>query len=114
MGRYAFQLRIRAGKESDYDKHHECVWPELLHDLTAAGVREYSIFRRGQVLFLYLHVDDFDLYQKRMESSTANRKWQTLMADLFEPVTDLEPGEQVAMMREVFFMPGAPESEGSA
>ena len=106
MGRYAFQLHVRAGKENEYDKRHESVWPELMNDLRDAGVREYSIFRRGQMLFLYLKVDDFDQFLERMKRSVANQKWQAMMSDFFEPVADLKAGENFAMMREVFFMSG--------
>ena len=106
MQRIAFQLRIRAGKEAAYDEAHRHVWPELLAELSAAGVREYSIFRRGQELFLYLLVPSFDDLVSRMAASEVDQRWQATMAPLFEPVPSLQPGERYAMMREVFYMPG--------
>ncbi|MGI4756148.1 MAG: L-rhamnose mutarotase [Janthinobacterium lividum] len=106
MARYAFQLRIGSGMEAEYDRRHLAVWDDLLRDLSAAGVREYSIFRRGQQIFLYLHVDSFDAFLERMRSSDANARWQAMMAPLFEPVPDLRQDEQVAMMQEVFYMQG--------
>ena len=109
MQRVAFQLRVRAGKEAEYDRAHEAVWPELLRELESFGVREYSIFRRGQQLFLYLRVPSFDRLLEQLAASEINRRWQEQMAPLFEPVPDLEAGEPFAMMREVFYMPGAPE-----
>ncbi|SDF33253.1 L-rhamnose mutarotase [Terriglobus roseus] len=109
MPRYAYQLRIREGCEDEYDRRHVAVWPELLKDLADAGVHEYSIFRRDQQLFLYLHVDSFDAFLARMATSEANKRWQAMMADIFEPVPDLAPGERYAMMPEVFYMPGHPE-----
>lgn len=111
MPRYAFQLRIRPGCEAEYDRRHIAVWPELLKDLADAGVQEYSIFRRGQQLFLYMHVDSFDAFLQRMSASDANTRWQAMMADIFEPVPDLAPGEQFAMMPEVFYMPGHPKDK---
>lgn len=109
MPRYAYQLRIREGCEAEYDRRHVAVWPELLKDLADAGVRDYSVFRRGQQLFLYLHVDNFEAFLSRMDQSEANTRWQAMMADIFEPVPGLAPGEQLAMMQEVFYMPGHPE-----
>ena len=106
MARYAFQLRIRAGMEAEYDRLHQAVWPELLHDLSAAGVSEYSIFRRAQELFLYLHVDSFEAFLERMSVSDANSRWQAMMKPMFEPVPSLQAGEAFAMMDEVFYMPG--------
>ncbi len=106
MQRIAFQLRLRAGTEETYDQAHKAVWPELLAELTAAGAREYSIFRRGQELFLYLRVPNMDAFFKHMDNADVNRRWQQAMAPLFEPVLSLQPGERFAMMQEVFYMSG--------
>ncbi len=107
MQRIAFQLRIRSGMEEVYDKAHKNVWPELLAELTDAGAREYSIFRRGQELFLYLRVPDFSNFLERMDDADVNRRWQEMMAPLFEPVSSMQPGERYAMMQEVFYMRGS-------
>lgn len=106
MQRIAFQLRIKAGMEAEYDRAHQSVWPDLLRELEGFGVREYSIFRRGQELFLYLHVPDFERLLAQLAASEVNRQWQETMAPLFEPVPGLLPGETFAMMREVFYMAG--------
>jgi len=106
MPRYAFQLRIRAGQEEEYDRRHKAVWPELLQELSDFGVTEYSIFRRGQQLFLYLHAPDWNDLMENLAKSETNLRWQQMMAPIFEPVPDLKPGEPFAMMTEVFYMPG--------
>lgn len=106
MQRVAFQLRVREGSTAEYDEAHRHVWPELLAELTAFGVREYSIFRRGQELFLYMHVPDFAELLRKLSASDVNRRWQETMAPLFEPVPSLRPGEPFAVMEEVFYMPG--------
>ena len=108
MQRVAFQLRLRAGSEEAYDEAHKKVWPELLAELADAGAREYSIFRRGQELCLYLLVPDFDKFLAYMDDADVNRRWQQAMSSLFEPVASLRPGERYAMMQEVFYMPGVP------
>ena len=112
MQRIAFQLRIRAGSEAAYDEAHREVWPELLAELSAAGVREYSIFRRSQELVLYLLVPDFEEFLNRMSESEVDRRWQQAMTPLFEPVPSLAPGERFAMMQEVFYMPGGEAGRG--
>jgi L-rhamnose mutarotase len=104
--RIAFQLRIKADRIDEYDQAHRRVWPELLAELEDFGVTDYSIFRRGQQLFLYMHVPDFVVLTERLAASDVNCRWQHSMAPLFEPVPDLEPGETLATMREVFFMQG--------
>ena len=108
MQRIAFQLRIKAGMTDEYDEIHQHVWPELLAELESFGITDYSIFRRGQQLFLYMHVPDYDLVTAQLAASDVNRRWQQRMAPLFEAVLDIQPGETQAMMREVFFMQGIP------
>jgi L-rhamnose mutarotase len=110
--RIAFQLRIKAGKAEEYDEAHRHVWPELLRELESFGISEYSIFRRNQQLFLYMRVADYDELMKRLEASEVNLRWQKMMAPLFEPVPDLQPGETQAMMTEVFFMKGKGRTPG--
>ena len=111
MERIAFQLRIKPGKTKEYDDAHQQVWPELLMELESFGVSEYSIFRRDQQLFLYMHVADFQKLTSQLAASEVNRRWQETMAPLFEAVPDLKPGEPFAMMTEVFFMKGRSEHE---
>lgn len=108
MQRRAFQLRIRAGKEAEYDEAHRHVWPELLDELRRFGVRDYSVFRRGQELFLVLRVPDWDALTEQLAASEVNLRWQETMAPLFEPVPSLQPGETLATMEEVFYMAGDP------
>jgi len=74
--------------------------------LSAAGAREYSIFRRGQELFLYLLVPNFEAFLHHMAQNEVDARWQQTMAPLFRPVPSLRPGERFAIMHEVFYMPG--------
>jgi len=111
MQRVAFQLRIREGMIDAYEEAHRKVWPELLRELEGIGVREYSIFRRDQQLFLYMQVPDFQHFLRCMAASEVNQRWQQAMAPLFEPVPGKRPEEAFAMMTEVFHMPGDRSAE---
>ena len=106
MQRVAFQLRIRKGQEAAYDEAHRQVWPELLAKLREVGIRQYSIFRRGQQLFLYLQAPDFAAAQEQLRNDPVNLRWQAEMLKLFEPVPGLEAGEEFYMMQEVFHLEG--------
>src|SRR2546430_10913617 len=89
LPRVAFQLRIKAGKEAEYDAAHRNVWPALLSKLKEVGISEYSIFRRNQDLFLVIRVDDFDAASRatRTQSEMATRDGETdapsWMAEVF-------------------------------
>jgi L-rhamnose mutarotase len=106
MQRVAFQLRVKKGFEEAYDIAHKQVWPELLAELQAFGVREYSIFRRQQELFLTMRVPDFQVFLEQIKRSKVDQRWQRMMAPLLEAVPSLAPGEALAVMEEVFYMPG--------
>ena len=104
MARKAFRLRIKAGKEKEYDEAHRQVWPELLAKLKEVGISKYSIFRRDQDLILVMHVENFESAWSALANDPTNLKWQGKMSAFFEPMTGLRPGERFAMMEEVFYM----------
>jgi L-rhamnose mutarotase len=104
VARKAFRLRIKAGKEKDYDESHRQVWPELLEKLKEVGISRYSIFRREQDLILVMDVKDFDQAWNTLDRDPVNLKWQEKMSEIFEPVSGLKPGERFPMMEEVFYL----------
>lgn len=106
MERVAFLLRLKPGAGPGYDEAHRRVWPEMLRLLKSAGVSEYSIFRRDELLFLSMRVEsDFETTWRRIESDATNTRWQEAMGAYFDPVSEARPGERFPMMREVFYMP---------
>ncbi len=104
MPRHAFKLRIKADAIEEYEREHTRVWPELLSKLKDVGIADYSIFRRGQDLFLCMTVDDFERAWRDLDRDPVNQRWQEHMSRLFEPVSGVAPGERFAMMQEVFFL----------
>lgn len=112
MQRIAFQLRIREDKIAEYDELHRHVWPELMREMEEFGMQEYSIFRRGQQLFLTFRVPDFELLMRQLSASELNQRWQREMSGpLFEPVPGLRDDEPFAMMEEVFYMRGKKQEQ---
>jgi L-rhamnose mutarotase len=106
MERIAFQLRIRADKVQEYDLIHRQVWPEMIRTLEEAGAQDYSIFRRGQDLFLTMKTPSWDETQRKLALSEVNQRWQKMMMPFWEPVPGKRDDEPLAMMQEVFYMPG--------
>ena len=93
MARYAFKLRIKADKIEEYERSHQHVWPELLAKIKEVGISKYSIFRRGQELFLFMHLDDFDRAWDELAKDPVNQRWQEFMKPLWEPVPELAETE---------------------
>lgn len=104
MERVAFCLQLREGAGEAYDRAHQEVWPEILALLKAAGVSEYSIFRRDELVVLSMQVEDFDQTWDRIEQSPVNTRWQQAMMKFFMPMNTLCSGERFPMMHEIFYM----------
>jgi L-rhamnose mutarotase len=105
LKRYAFILRLREGAAEGYEKAHREVWPEMLALLKSAGISEYSIYRRDDLLILALRAADFEATWSRIENDPINLRWQQTMAPLFAPMDAVRPGERFPMMEEVFYLP---------
>jgi L-rhamnose mutarotase len=105
LKRYAFMLRLRPGAADAYEEAHRAVWPEMLALLKRAGISEYSIYRRDELLILALRAADFESTWKEIESDPINTRWQQAMAPLSAPIEGLRPGERFPMMEEVFYLP---------
>ncbi len=106
MQRIAFLLRLKEGMGAAYDRDHAAVWPEMLDLLKRVGISEYSIFRRDELLFLYMHIEgDFDAMWDKIDEDPVNLRWQRAMGEYFVSDHGAGEGERFPMMREVFYLP---------
>lgn len=48
---------LKPGNEEIYKQKHDEIWPEMLEQMRARGVRTFSIYRHGLTLFAYLERD---------------------------------------------------------
>ncbi|HEX4350861.1 MAG TPA: L-rhamnose mutarotase, partial [Verrucomicrobiae bacterium] len=53
MQRHAFKMKLKPGTVAEYKKRHDAIWPELVAELKAAGVSDYSIFLDEETLTLF-------------------------------------------------------------
>ncbi len=97
--------RLRPGAEAEYDRLHAAVWPEVLAAITQAGIRNYSIFRHGSLLFSYFEVPaDFDLaaITQTLRVDAACARWEKLITPLREPAADSPDNPPWEPMAEIF------------
>ena len=104
MQRVAFRLRVKPERLDEYKQLHQDVWPELLDDMRAASIRNYSIFADGPELFGYLECDNWSAAAEALSRSDANRRWQELMRDYLATPVDPDAAEPLRMLEEVFRM----------
>lgn len=96
----SFHLRVRPGRITDYKRLHQSVWPEMLHALKAAGIRNYSIFmRKDRHEFGFLECDDWAATRRSLAANPDVARWEAMMADYLE--TPVGP-EGPTLLEEVF------------
>ncbi|MEJ1088037.1 L-rhamnose mutarotase [Microbacterium sp. Mu-80] len=102
MTRICFQFRVRVESLEVYLERHRELWPEMLAELTAAGIGNYSIFHAGdgQMIGYYETADvaKTDAYMSRSEIAA---RWDADMQPMFADLPD-SPGNHVPNPIEVF------------
>ncbi|WZH53735.1 MAG: L-rhamnose mutarotase [Nocardioides alkalitolerans] len=92
---------LRPGREEAYEAEHRLVPADLLATLSAAGVRDWAIWRDGRDLLHVVDVDDYDDLAARIAADPANLRWQERMAEHvegFRPVTTVPALERPALV----------------
>lgn len=102
--RFGSVVRLRPEKEAEYVRMHAEVWPEVLRQIAASGIRNYTIFLRDGLLFSYYEYvgDDHARDMAAMAADPVTQDWWRLTAPCQEPVETAGQGELWAPLREVF------------
>ncbi|HEV7330946.1 MAG TPA: L-rhamnose mutarotase [Flavisolibacter sp.] len=104
MPRLAFKMKLFPGKEAEYKKRHDEIWPELQALLKETGIRDYSIFldRETGSLFGVLTITDSQKMDTLPQHEVMQR-WWAYMADIMESNKDNSPVS--IPLEEVFYLP---------
>lgn len=104
MTRVAFKMKLFKGKEEEYKRRHEELWPELKDLLKTAGISGYSIFLDNETnsLFGVLESDDPSALDI-LPSNPTMKKWWAYMKDIMETNADNSP--VTVPLKEVFYLP---------
>jgi L-rhamnose mutarotase len=98
--RSAFTMKLHPGKEAEYKRRHDELWPELAKELADAGVVDYSIFldRATNTLFAFQRKAP-DNAADGLAAKAIGRKWWDYMADIMDVNPDNSPvvGELVEL-----------------
>lgn len=103
MQRTCFLMEIIPGREEEYQRRHDAIWPELVDALRNAGVRNYSIFRRGTTVIAYAecHPDAATAFGKVGETDV-NARWAEWFTDVLAQHTG--PDGELIQATEVWHM----------
>lgn len=103
MKRVGFVMQLKPGKEAEYKRRHDEIWPDLVRELEDAGVRDYVIFLDPDTLTLFAsqkvtdHNSSGDLPGKDIV-----KKWWAYMTDIMETNEDNSP--KVRELSEMFYL----------
>lgn len=101
MIRRAFTMRLKPGALTEYRRHHDNIWAELVAEIEKSGIASMTIFESDPQLFLYSEITDPEAWDKLWHSEVHDR-WAELMNPLmeFRPDGIVESSE----VREVFHL----------
>lgn len=104
MARVAFKMKLFPGKEAEYQKRHDEIWPELSALLKETGISEYSIFLDAETnaLFGVLKAEAPKALDN-LPDHAVMQKWWAYMADIMESNPDHSPVS--IPLKEVFYLP---------
>ncbi len=104
MKRYGSIIKVRPEKLEEYKKLHAAVWPGVLKMITAANIRNYSIYYKDGMLFSYFEYvgNDYDADMAKMAADPETQRWWDVCKPLQEPLETRKDGEWWADMEEVF------------
>ena len=88
--------------EEEYVEAHRNVWPKLIQHLQDVGFHNYSIFKRGLDLFVYVEVEDFERSLENLVTHPLYEKWAEKMEPIMEKHPACREGEMFPILIEVF------------
>lgn len=103
MIRKAFIMTLRSGRQEEYQRRHNPIWPDLEAVLKKQGVHNYSIFldRGNDRLFAYVEIESEERWDE-IASTPECRRWWSYMKELMLTNPD---GSPVALpLDEVFHL----------
>ena len=92
MRREAFKMYLKPGYETEYEKRHNEIWPEVKQLLKDSGVFDYSIFWDKETNLLFgVQKTKGDTSSQDLGDNPIIQKWWAYMADIMETNPDNSP-----------------------
>ena len=82
--RVIWKGHILPGKTEEYIARHDHIWPEMVENLKAQGISNYSIFLSGNELIGYYECEDLERLRQVKAASLVAKKWAESMAGIVE------------------------------
>ncbi|MBN9388177.1 MAG: L-rhamnose mutarotase [Chloroflexi bacterium] len=103
MQRIAFLMKLKAGREEEYLRRHNEIWPEMLETLKKAGISNYNIYLNGLQLIATLEVENFNYMTEYLANDPTAARWEESMKENIE--RDVDPEKNFpALLPQMFHM----------
>ena len=106
MKRYGSVIGLRPEQMAEYKRLHAAVWPEVLAQIKASNIRNYSIYLREpeNLMFSYLEYvgSDFAADMAEMAKDPKTQEWWSVCEPMQKPLDSRKEGEWWASTEEVF------------
>lgn len=104
MKRVASVIGLKREYQAEYEDLHRNVWPDVLRQIENSNIRNYSIYRYGDLLFSYFEYigDNYELDMHLMGQDEATQRWWAVCGPMQSPVPERKEGEWWASIPEVF------------
>lgn len=106
MKRYGAVIGLKPEAIAEYKRVHAAVWPDVLKQIKASRISNYSIFLREpeNLLFAYYEYagDDHDADMAAMARDPTTQKWWDVCMPMQAPLASKSEAEWWASTDEVF------------
>ncbi len=104
MQRVAQVISLDPEQIEEYERVHRAVWPAVLEQIHRSGIRNYSIYRYGTLLFsIFEYIGtDYEADMAAMGEDETTRQWWALCGPMQRPVPERLDGEWWHTLPEVF------------
>jgi L-rhamnose mutarotase len=106
LKRYGQVIGIRPEAIAEYKRIHAAVWPDVLKQIKASKLSNYSIFLKEpeNLMFAYYeyHGDDYEADMAAMAADPRTQEWWAICKPMQAPLDTRKEGEWWAEMEEVF------------
>lgn len=106
--RMGMVISVKPEKLDEYKRLHANPWPEMNAALSAANIRNYSIFLREPEMLLFGYWEyagtDYEADMKVLDGLAISKEWLALTDPCQAPLKSAAPGEWWSMMPEIFHL----------
>jgi L-rhamnose mutarotase len=91
----------------EYRRIHLNPWPELLEEIQAVGIHNYSIFAFGTRVFAYMEIDGDDPLEAldRLAQTEIKKRWDQEVTVWVLPEAEEGTGIQFLELEPIFYCP---------